>query len=207
IRHFHVTGVQTCALPISTWLSPQPRQGVLLTLHWEVEADAEAPAAGQVSAYREDGSAAAGSPSLGGLVADSGVEPAALQDRLADMGPVTAARAACLLADYPAALADRPLGDLDESGEVDVRDALLAAATVVGGPAADDLIELFHADLTGDCDYDEAVVRQAFLKAALPDAPAAPVAKPLVLTYARMRADEPVIVGNAGRLPLQGLAF
>lgn len=190
-----------------TWLSPQPRQGVLLTLHWEVEADAEAPAAEQVSAYREDGSAAAGSPSLGGLVAESGVEPAALQDRLADMGPVTAARAACLLADYPAALADRPLGDLDESGEVDVRDALLAAATVVGGPAADDVFELFHADLTGDCDYDEADVRQTFLKAALPDAPAAPVAKPLVLTYARMRADVPVIVGNAGRLPLQGLAF
>ena|GEM_PF-1852822 len=191
-----------------SWLSPEPRQGPLLTLHWEAEAEAEAPAADDAAAYRADGSAAAGALSLGGLVADDGVEPTSLQDGLTELGPSPAAGAACRLAEYPASLAGDPLGDIDDSGEVEVRDALLVAAAIeAGGPAADDPRALFHADLSGDCEYDEDDVRRAFLKAALPDAPAAPVAKPPALTYADMRAGVPVIVANAGREPLHGIAF
>lgn len=191
-----------------TWFSPQPRSGHLLTLHWTAADGAQAPVVTGLAAYDAAGEVAGGQATLGALAAGEAGEPVLLHDGLPALEPDAAATAACRAADYPTSLAQRPLGDLDASGDVDVRDVVLLHAAAAGGELADgDAFALFHADLTGDCLFDDDDVRRAFLKAALPDADAAPVAKPLALTYAQLRAGTPVVVGNAGDRPLSGLTF
>ncbi len=191
-----------------SWFSYEPASGPVLTLHWTAPPESEPPAVTASAAFGPDGSPSADAVALGGFAEDGSATPVAFHDGLEELDAGAAAAAACRAADYPSELASYPLGDLDASGVVDVRDVVLLHAAIDGDElAAADAHELFHADLTGDCAYDEADVRQAFVKATVPGAEAAPVAKPPVLTYARMRAGTPVLVGNAGNAPLAGLAF
>lgn len=190
------------------WFAYEAGSGHLLTLHWSSPPDAAPPAVTGSSAYGPDGSDVPGAVALGGFAEDGSDEPVDLHDGLPELEPDADATSACLSSDYPAELASYPLGDIDAGGDVDLRDVVLIHTAVAEeGLAGGDPHELFHADLTGDCVYDEADVRQAFVKAAFPDAEAAPVAKPPLLGYARLRAGAPVLVGNAGNAPLSGLAF
>lgn len=191
-----------------TWFSPTPREGRLLTLHWELAEAASKPTAEEQEVLRGDGTAAPGSLSLSGLVVDGGATPVERHDRLGALGPDEQAAVACRIADYPASLAGYPLGDLDADGSVDLRDVVhLSTAIRVGDVVGGGAHALFHGDLSGDCSYDEDDVKLAFHKATTPNAVAAPVAKPLYLSYSQLRAGTPVIVGNAGNAPSTGLAF
>ncbi|HLV13027.1 MAG TPA: sialate O-acetylesterase [Trueperaceae bacterium] len=190
------------------WFAGAPANGQLVKLMWQADEDAERPSASAASAYKADGSEANGALTLSALVKAGPGDPKPLLDALGEMGPAGAAAAACRVAEYGTDLAERPLGDLDADGDVDVRDVVLLHAAVAADDVADGgAYALFHADPTGDCVYDEDDVRAAFVKAAVPDAAPALVAKPLSLSYAQLRAGTPVVVANAGNAPLAGVAF
>ncbi len=191
-----------------TYLSTGPQSGRLLTLHWSAVEGSTSPSIAAAAAYRADGEAANGALSLGSLVRSGAGKPEEGLDALGAASAGQEATAACRAADYGAELADRPLGDLDRSGDVEVLDAVLLAHAITGGLLATaEAYELLHADLTGDCSYDDRDLRQLFAKVASSDASAVPVIKPQALTYADLRAGRPVLVMNGGNESLAGATF
>ncbi len=181
----------------------QPVIGTMLTLHWDLVQGSEAPTVFNASAWRADATSASGAVSLGELVAD---QSTAVDLSVSDLAAFDdeAAAASCPEADYPTGIAARPLGDLDGSGGVDLRDVVLAHNAITtgsvgsGGPNS-----LYHTDLTGDCSYTEADVAALLMKAAHTGLPARPVMKPQRLTYLDLVAGTAVLVGNAGNEPLE----
>ena len=105
-----------------------------------------------------------------------------------------------------ATFADYPLGDLDRTGTVDVRDAYMALAIVNDG-AATEAYDRYHADLTGDYLVTMNDVTAALKKAVDPTVPAQLVVKPARLTYVELVAGKPVLVGNGGSAAFTGLSF
>src|SRR5690606_10945097 len=145
--------------------SETPLAGSVLKLHWVVAEGATGPPLSQVAAYRSDGSAANGSVSLGPLAKDTTTDPVPSSSNLSSFSAGDQAREACLEASYDAETADYPLGDLDRSGDVDIRDVVLAHAQISESDIdLEDPFQLFQLDLTGDCAYDQSDVERLFMK-------------------------------------------
>lgn len=188
--------------------SETPLNGSVLKLHWIVAEGATGPPLAQAAAYRSDGSAANGSVALGPLDEDTTTDLVTSSLNLSSFSAGDQARLACLASTYDAGVADYPMGDLDRSGGADIRDVVLAHARIA--TASIDLadpFELFHLDLTGDCAYDQSDVERLFMKASDPSLAAAPVMKPGKLTYSDLVNDKVVLVGNAGNVGLEDIAF
>lgn len=102
--------------------------------------------------------------------------------------------------------ADSALGDLDEDGAIDVLDVLISL-DIATEAAPGDAYQRYSADLVPDDAVDVADVIALLDKAVDPTLPAAMVVKPDALTYLGLVADVPILVGNAGNQPLDGLDF
>src|SRR5690606_26485415 len=182
--------------------------GSVLKLHWIVAEGATGPPLAQAAAYRIDGSAANGSVALGPLADDDATDLVTSTNDLSSFDAGDQARSACLAATYDAGIADYPMGDLDRSGDADIRDVVLAHARISTSDVdLEDPFELFHLDLTGDCVYDQSDVERLFMKASDPSLAASPVMKPGILTYTDLVNDKVVLVGNSGNLGLEDIAF
>lgn len=182
--------------------------GSVLKLHWIVAEGATGPPLAQAAAYRIDGSAANGSVALGPLADDDATDLVTSTNDLSSFDAGDQARSACLAATYDAGIADYPMGDLDRSGDADIRDVVLAHARISTSDVdVEDPFELFHLDLTGDCVYDQSDVERLFMKASDPSLAASPVLKPGILTYTDLVNDKVVLVGNSGNLELEDIAF
>lgn len=108
-----------------------------------------------------------------------------------------------------AAFADYALGDVDASGQLDVRDALLARRIALGtttGTAQ----QRYHSDLDGDYDVDSIDVAMLLEKLTDPAMPARLVVKPRSLSFIRLDASNPeeavVLIGNGGNQPLTSVS-
>lgn len=185
--------------------------GQLLTLHWKGELDSAAPVLASVGAYDAARASVAGAVSLGDLRLDEqGLgSPVTLvglstQEREALIAGLDTAVGPLALDD---GLADFQLGDVDQSGAVDVLDALFVLDVVTGATADPSDVVSYHADLSGDDEHTVDDVELALAKAVDPTAPAVLVVRPSRLTYLDLVDDAPVLVANGGSAPLAGLAF
>ncbi len=109
--------------------------------------------------------------------------------------------------DLEPAFAHFPLGDLDQSDDVDVLDVLMALDVATGANASPTAYERYHADLVADDDVQIDDVIRLLDKAVDPTLPASLVVRPLRLSYVALTQDVPVLVGNAGNEPFSGLTF
>ncbi|MBX3142826.1 MAG: hypothetical protein KF813_03645 [Trueperaceae bacterium] len=107
-----------------------------------------------------------------------------------------------------AAFADYALGDVDASGQVDVRDALLARR-IANGSTTGSTQQRYHADLDGDYEIDSADVALLLEKITDAAAPARLVVKPRSLSFIQLDASTPdeaiVLIGNGGNMPLNSV--
>lgn len=192
--------------------------GPTLTLHWEASPAAPTPALVSDATYARDGSGAG----VGVRLEDTSVTPAT-SPRGTTLEDVDAEaflradeeRALTTLAstgdlfgtDLEPGFAHFPLGDLDQSDDVDVLDVLMALDVATGANASPTAYERYHADLAADDDVQIDDVILLLDKAVDPTLPASLVVRPLRLSYVALTQDVPVLVGNAGNQPFSGLAF
>jgi len=192
--------------------------GPTLTLHWEASPAAPTPALASAATYARDGSGVGVDVRL----EDTSVTPAAsprgttLEDvdaeaflrADAERALTTLASTADLFGtDLEPAFAHFPLGDLDQSDDVDVLDVLKALDVATGANANPTAYERYHADLAADDDVQLDDVILLLDKAVDPTLPASLVVRPLRLSYVALTQDVPVLVGNAGNQPFSGLTF
>lgn len=192
--------------------------GPTLTLHWEASPAAPTPALASAATYARDGSGVGVEVRL----EDASVTPAAsprgttLEDvdaeaflrADAERALTTLASTADLFGtDLEPAFAHFPLGDLDQSDDVDVLDVLKALDVATGANANPTAYERYHADLAADDDVQIDDVIRLLDKAVDPTLPASLVVRPLRLSYVALTQDVPVLVGNAGNEPFSGLTF
>lgn len=108
-----------------------------------------------------------------------------------------------------AAFADYALGDVDASGQLDVRDALLARRIALGTTTGS-AQQRYHSDLDGDYDVDSVDVAMLLEKLTDPTMPARLVVKPRSLSFIRLDASNPeeavVLIGNGGNQPLTSVS-
>lgn len=109
-----------------------------------------------------------------------------------------------------ASFADFALGDVDASGALDVRDALLARRIALGDSSGTPR-EQFLADVDGDYDIDADDVVALLEKLTDPNLPARLVVKPRSVPFVRLDSDNQaageaiVLLGNGGNQPLSGV--
>ena len=104
--------------------------------------------------------------------------------------------------------AERPLGDIDGNGVLDVGDVLLLLELTRSGDFSDD--QLYHADLTLSDSVDVADLELALERLVDPTMPARLHVRPSAIPFVALDgADETgawVLVGNAGRAPFGAVA-
>lgn len=91
------------------------------------------------------------------------------------------------------------LGDLNQSGDIDVLDVLIALNIGAGGAASD--YALYHSDLDGNEVTDVNDVLQLLDKAVDPTLAARAVVKPSRITFVQLTSGVPLLIGNSGNEP------
>ncbi len=113
-------------------------------------------------------------------------------------------------AELDSAFADFQLGDVDASGTVDVRDALLALE-IIAKPSDGDARMRYLADTDGNYRLSTTDVAAMIAKAVDPDLPAVLVVKPRALSFVQLdgstSAEAVVLIGNGGNEPLAGVSL
>ena len=201
-------------LTVGLVLNGTDASGHLLTLNWKHDDEQSPPSFASIAAYNSALESVGTGLTLGALTpvdqassapvlstADSTIGSAVPQDPSAR--EITAAS---LSDELLPSFADFPLGDLDQSGSVAVKDALVVRKIVEGAVETDAYMR-YHADLTGDYLVQLVDVAAVLKKAVDPTVPASLVVKPARLTYVDMVAGRPVLVGNGGSEALSALAF
>ncbi|HLU83381.1 MAG TPA: sialate O-acetylesterase, partial [Trueperaceae bacterium] len=201
------------SLTIGLLLNGAAATGQLVRLNWNSDGDGPDPAFAAVAGYDAELAQVSSRLELGPLTPLVGATNAPslslLEDDDSAVGSFAAARAittASVSDELPATFADYPLGDLDKSGIVDVRDAFKALA-IVADDVATEAYDRYHADLTGDYTVTMSDVTAALKKAVDPTVPAHMVVKPGRLTYLELVAGRPVLVGNGGSVAFSELTF
>lgn len=175
------------------WVSGSEQDGALVRLRFGgTTPDGAAEA---VRAYGADGAALPGG-ALSLVPVASGSAEAATPVSAVDALVLPEMQAGDELPDLEASFADYPLGDVDRSGSVDVRDALRVLAVVDGEEA--DAYRRFHGDVDGDASIGAEDVLRLLDKTVDPELPALPVVKPSYVTFLQMLEGVPLLVGNGG---------
>lgn len=177
------------------WVSTGDRDGPVLRLRFERSSPEWSDLV--AASYRSDGTAIVGEAvRLATVENGAGTSPTPLGE--AQLTPL--AHVGTHLPDLRAEFADFPLGDMDRSGAIDVLD-VLAILDVTAGAVVDDF-RLYHSDLDGDGSTAIPDVLRLLDKAVDPDLPAEVVVKPSYVTFLQMMEGAPLLIGNAGNVPL-----